>query len=238
MTQIGKKMGIKSNAATGNEASAPLKSRPRTGRPSKQTFDEMTIRILDVASDLFASQGYVATSMEKVAAACNAGKDTIYRRFPSKEALFRDVVLHVRSKALAQLSKAIPPSGAPLKRLESAARWFLAAHLEPAQIALKRIALSEAGVFNQSLIESLGPDPTVEILSSLVKECQNTGLFHLINSTFVAEQLIYAVTIKPIMFTQLGSKIFRKKEAQDVYFEQAWGMFLHGIHVGQGRNNV
>jgi AcrR family transcriptional regulator len=44
--------------------------------------------LLDAASRIFARQGYEATSVEDIAFEAGIGKPTIYRYFPSKEALF------------------------------------------------------------------------------------------------------------------------------------------------------
>ena len=55
------------------------------------------MRILDAAAGIFAAQGFAGASVERVASECGVGKDTIYRRFPSKVALFDAVVEHVRA---------------------------------------------------------------------------------------------------------------------------------------------
>lgn len=47
--------------------------------------------LLDAASRIFARQGYDATSVEDIAFEAGIGKPTVYRYFPSKEALFEAV---------------------------------------------------------------------------------------------------------------------------------------------------
>lgn len=56
------------------------------GRPTREAAAQLERRILAVAAELFAAQGYAATSMEQVAEICKAGKDTLYRRYASKAA--------------------------------------------------------------------------------------------------------------------------------------------------------
>lgn len=202
--------------------------RSKTGRPSKQKSEDLTVRILDVATSMFADQGYTATSMEKIAAACNAGKDTVYRRFPSKEALFRGVIERIRSRALSSLQMNVPTSGAPFERLKAAAHWFLTAHLEPLQIAMKRITLSEAAVFKQSLADGASGDPTVQCLIELVAAAQRSGDVADGDAAFIADQLIYSLTVKPITYAMLGSNIFGSGVAREEYFEQAWKLFMGG----------
>src|SRR5580700_1190961 len=47
--------------------------------------------LLDAASRIFARQGYDAASVEDIAFEAGIGKPTVYRYFPSKEALFEAV---------------------------------------------------------------------------------------------------------------------------------------------------
>ena len=62
--------------------------------------------------------------MEQVASACQAGKDTIYRRFPSKLALFGAVLEHAHSRLMTELnrfSEKLPANGDPIDRLKRVA---------------------------------------------------------------------------------------------------------------------
>jgi AcrR family transcriptional regulator len=62
--------------------------RPR-GRPANEELrDRRHEEILDAAARVFAERGYRATDLQVVADELDIGKGTIYRYFPSKEALF------------------------------------------------------------------------------------------------------------------------------------------------------
>lgn len=50
-------------------------------------------RILQVAEEMFASQGYRAVSIRDIARACGVTNAALYYHFPSKAALFREVML-------------------------------------------------------------------------------------------------------------------------------------------------
>ncbi|WP_328982964.1 TetR/AcrR family transcriptional regulator [Streptomyces mirabilis] len=52
-------------------------------------------KILDAARDVLSAQGYPALTIEAVAAAAGVGKSTIYRWWPSKEALFADALAEI-----------------------------------------------------------------------------------------------------------------------------------------------
>ncbi|MDQ3876811.1 MAG: TetR/AcrR family transcriptional regulator [Actinomycetota bacterium] len=67
------------------------------GRPRNPQADRA---ILEAAMDRFIADGYQAMSIEQVAVDAKVGKTTIYRRWPSKEALVAD--------AVARLSEELP----------------------------------------------------------------------------------------------------------------------------------
>src|SRR5947208_875980 len=66
------------------DASAAVPS--RGGRPSREQAARLGERILDVATHLFLSHGYGATSIEAVARRARVSKRTFYHRFPDKPA--------------------------------------------------------------------------------------------------------------------------------------------------------
>src|SRR3977135_3169893 len=62
------------------------------GRPSRLESAQLSDRILDVATALFLSDGFGATSIEAVAKRAGISKRTFYHRFNGKEMLFEAVV--------------------------------------------------------------------------------------------------------------------------------------------------
>jgi AcrR family transcriptional regulator len=60
------------------------------GRPRSERANQA---ILDAARDLLVEEGFTRLRLEHVAARAGVGKATIYRRWPSKEALTLDLVL-------------------------------------------------------------------------------------------------------------------------------------------------
>src|SRR5258708_20118949 len=58
------------------------------GRPSRLESAQLSDRILDVATMLFLSDGFGATSIEAVAKRAGISKRTFYHRFTGKEMLF------------------------------------------------------------------------------------------------------------------------------------------------------
>ena len=63
---------------------------------TRQNADQKRQAIVLAAKGLFLDQGYVVTSMDTIAQAAEVTKQTVYRYYPSKEALFAEVMQHIR----------------------------------------------------------------------------------------------------------------------------------------------
>ncbi|MET3600146.1 TetR/AcrR family transcriptional regulator [Martelella mangrovi] len=213
------------NGKDTEEQPAPA-SRPRGGRPSKEAAARLERQILETASDLFAAQGFAATSMEQVASRCNAGKDTIYRRYPSKAALFNTLVTGLQAEVLADLDAALGQDGTALDRLRQYARAMLAANMRPQLVALNRVVLSEPAALGDRKPET--GDPIMQRLTGLVEAAQNQGALGPGDAEFLANQLLYATSIRPLMAKLLGESDFDGTATQDDYFYRAWDLFLKG----------
>jgi AcrR family transcriptional regulator len=203
----------------------------RIGRPPKEDAAETSGRIVDTAARLFAAQGFAATSVEQVASACGAGKDTIYRRFASKVALFEAVVERMRTRTLERLESEIDNAGGagdPLARLRRVARWFLAANLDPELVAFNRIALSEAIVFGEERHDQWKSDPIMDRLVALVAEAQRAGLLEDGDPGILAGHLLHSIVFGPANDAMMGRSTYASPAAQDRFFEQAWTLFLRG----------
>ncbi|OYD81651.1 TetR family transcriptional regulator [Azospirillum brasilense] len=207
--------------------SSPIKA--RVGRLSKEDAAETSDRIIDTAAQLFAAQGFAATSIEQVASACSAGKDTIYRRFPSKAALFAAVVERMRTRTLDGLEAEIDSAGGDaLSRLKRVARWFLAVNLEPDVIALNRIALSEAILLGEDRRDQWESDPITDRLVALVAAAQWDGMLGGDDPRVIAAHLLHSIVFGPLNDAMLGRATYASTAVQDRFFDQAWTLFLRG----------
>lgn len=204
-------------------------ARPRGGRPTKRAAEELGRRILDTAARLFSSQGFAATTMEQVAAECGAGKDTIYRRYPSKAVLFTALMDQLRARVVDEIDGAMGADGAPMERLRSYARKLLSINMRPELLALNRVALAEAVPAGGVRTPAPAEDPFMVRFAALVGDAQSEGLLRPGDPLFIADQLLYATSIKPMISAMLGNSEFAGVEEQDSYFEQAWHLALTGI---------
>ncbi|WBV41572.1 TetR/AcrR family transcriptional regulator [Pseudoroseomonas cervicalis] len=207
--------------------------RPRSGRPPKGESAEMAGRIIDAAARLFATQGFAATSMEQVAAACHAGKDTLYRRFPSKTALFNAVLERLRGRILQRLQSEIAPvgdDGCALLRLRQVAQLFLTLNLDAELLAYRRIAFTEGMVFGAARPDAPeAADPILNELVLAVAEAQQAGALRQGPPEPLARHLLHSIVYGPTNEAMLGRAPCASEADQEASFAQAWDFFLHGV---------
>jgi AcrR family transcriptional regulator len=70
--------------------------------------------ILDSAGTVFFRFGFRKTSMDDVAKAAEVSRQCVYGYFPSKEALFREMIVHILDAALLKIGKLKEDGGVPL----------------------------------------------------------------------------------------------------------------------------
>lgn len=75
------------------------------GRPPRQDSTRMRENILDAAEDLFAHQGFAATSLREVAEVVGANPAMVHYYFGSKEALLRQAIERVTEPLAASLAE-------------------------------------------------------------------------------------------------------------------------------------
>jgi AcrR family transcriptional regulator len=83
--------------------------------PKVVNHDDMRIRLLDAAGEMFAARGYSATGMRDLAAAAGVSTGSLYHYFPDKRTLFEQLVERTVDADLEDLEGALgslPPSTA------------------------------------------------------------------------------------------------------------------------------
>jgi AcrR family transcriptional regulator len=118
----------------------------KKGRPSNAMAGDVEERILDAASTVFLQQGFAGASLERIAEAAGAGKATLYSRYPSKEALFAEVVKRNCERCLRPVFEA-PQSSSLSEQLEGVTRALVMRLLDDEVVGLIRVVIADAPRF-------------------------------------------------------------------------------------------
>ncbi len=207
----------------------------RGGRPSREQAALLGDRILDVAADLFLTEGYGATSIEAVAQRAAISKRTFYHRFPDKAALF-DAVLR-------RIIQGIGPSpdvpvfeggdlGEVLHRL---ARLAVHASVAPSTLALTRLMLTEAQRFPElaAIVACEGSrGEAVRQITALLERESRAGRLAIDRSEFAAEQFLSLLMTVP-QRRALGLGTPMTGTELDCWADDCVNLFLNGCRYWQ-----
>ena len=140
-------------------------------------------QIRTAAKELFLRSGFQGTSTDAIKAAAGVSKETLYRYYASKEALFVDVVRSLTTERL-NLSQWAEPSTEPTSlqdlrmRLRYLARQVLETMVQPEYQAMARLMLAELPRFPElgPLFRQTVPKPATQALLSLLHQGQAHGV--------------------------------------------------------------
>lgn len=110
-------------------------------RTQRQRSEATTGALVAAARELFASDGYAATSIEAVAAKAGVTKGAVYHHYSGKHELFAAVFAAEHERMLETTTAAYGTGTDPWQAFEAACRAFLEACLDP---GVQRIFLLDA----------------------------------------------------------------------------------------------
>jgi AcrR family transcriptional regulator len=86
--------------------------------------DQRRLQLLEVARDRFAQKGFTATSMDEIAEAAGVTKPVLYQHFPSKRALYVELLEDTGRQLLTSLADATGRAGSGRERVELGFRAY------------------------------------------------------------------------------------------------------------------
>jgi TetR/AcrR family transcriptional regulator, mexJK operon transcriptional repressor len=121
----------------------------RVDDPRRLRMVEKRREILRAARPILLRDGLGGTTLDRVAAEGGIAKMTLYRHFPSKEALFEGLVTAMCEEVREGLGTARPanPDQSDADRLTGELRAFTSALIEPDRLALYRLVVAEGWRF-------------------------------------------------------------------------------------------
>lgn len=150
--------------------------RPRLSAAVEESFRQ---RAVEVARDLFATEGYGSVSMRRVAAGAGCAPATLYRYFSSKWELLRFVWQEILYAALDDCARAVEgvSGAAPRLRtfLSAYGRYWLA-HPEH-YVLIFTLQDRLLGRDDRYFVEWPGVARALEDYVAMVRACMESGLF-------------------------------------------------------------
>jgi AcrR family transcriptional regulator len=119
-----------------------VSERPRRRRPAPQARRQ---EILDAAAAVFLEHGYEAGAMSEVARRLGGSKETLYRYFATKQALFAAVVEQGAARHGRRISGEVGENGDLASDLGRFGRALLTFLTSEEHLALRRAVIAEAG---------------------------------------------------------------------------------------------
>ena len=197
----------------------------RGGRPSQLQAIELRERILSIATDLFLTQGYGATSIEAIAKKATISKRTFYHRFNNKADLFAAVVHELILRLRPAQTGHLFQGGTLEDILHRLAKVILGAALSPQALALHRLMLSEATRFPELAIIMEAEGSRQEAIKHIARLL--TDQVHTDHASFAAEQFLQMVVSVPQRRAMGLGKAMTPAEL-DSWASNAVSLFLNG----------
>ena len=159
--------------------------------------------ILEAATALFLENGYRGTSMDSIATVARVSKQTVYKHFSDKEALFNAIVVATVNEASDTVAAAVhelPDSGDLAADLRALARRELELVLQPRILRLRRLVTAEAARFPSlgRMFYERGPGRTIGELAALFERLAGQGQLMVDDALLAAAHFNWLVMSIPL----------------------------------------
>jgi AcrR family transcriptional regulator len=179
--------------------------------------DRKRAAILQAAQEAFFANGFLGTSMDQVAATAAVSKQTVYKHFSDKEALFREVVTNLVRSRDGGISEQVfsEGDGSLEERLRTFSRNFLKGVMQPDVLKLRRLVIGEVGRFPElgRVFYDLGPKRATEQLACALRDAADRHGLTMEHPEVAAEHLLSLILSRPLDQSMLLGDEFRFPEA-------------------------
>jgi TetR/AcrR family transcriptional regulator, mexJK operon transcriptional repressor len=188
--------------------------------------------ILDAATSVFLSNGYLGTSMDEIAALAGVSKQTVYKHFADKERLFNEIVMSIVNEASDPVYEEVTnleDSGDLEADLRDLARRQLSMVMQPRLMKLRRLVIGEVGRFPElgKTFYDQGAGRTMGVLAKSFEHLAERGLLKLDDPLVAAAHFNWLIMSAPINQAMLlGNDKPPKKAELDRYVDNGVRVFL------------
>ncbi len=151
--------------------------RRRVGRPSAGEAQDLERAVLDAALSEFRTHGFSGASIDRIAKAAGITRSAIYRRYTSRQALFRRVVDEQIALLEGQAGALMRSAGDPLEALMRTMEAYCRFVVSPVALDLQRIVVWEAAASGLVGMPQIPPLPTdlSDPLDRMIAAAQEAG---------------------------------------------------------------
>ncbi len=157
--------------------------------------------ILEAAGEVFLAKGYVGTSMDEVAAVAAVSKQTVYKHFRDKEALFHELIIATVQRSGEVADEPVLPGEGPWEdELRAYARLLLQGVMQPRVLQLRRVVIGEATRFPAlgRAFYDRGLARTVATLAPVLSGLAGQGRLAVDDAPLAAEHFVWLVLSIPL----------------------------------------
>lgn len=203
----------------------PQPHRPNDSRPAARlSKSERRRQLLAHAKNLFVTQGYHATTTEKIAQAAGVSEPVLYRHFDSKKALFLQVLEEIRAATLQRWHAETSSLTDPLAKLHAIADMYLGSTREHAveYRIMHRTLIETDDEEIVALLRSFYLDSET-LLAKIIAEGQQAGVFRRSLDPRVGAWEMIRTALGYTLTLPLGISLFTEEN----YIPQAIDCLLH-----------
>jgi AcrR family transcriptional regulator len=219
------------------------RTEPKKGRPDLQGSLELDAHLMATAAKLFIEHGYEGTSMGQIVTAAGAGKQSLYRRYANKEALFKEVFTNLMMKnVMARCAEQMAMFGtetslnAPngLETLHLFARQSFNFMLERETVETFRLFVAERNRFPdlktdiRNMIQGLEDEITRHI-----RRAQDSGFVRADLDRHISRSFMALFNEGPMVQALLELPSIEEESSRERYFDSAWKTFVDSVATGR-----
>lgn len=195
-----------------------------TQEKSKQNEKKLTFKqqmmaareqaVIDVTNKFLASKGYDAMTVDEVADEVGIAKASLYRHFPSKEALGVAAMVNLMDKAV-QFIDEIDNSITPLEKLKLATRWTMELKIQgdmpnlPSENSVLRTQLINSKAYMDDLMH------ISDVMGEWIEQAQKDQLINPSLPPHVVLYTLYARSCDPVLGFLQQTKLYTDEQIID-----------------------